>query len=80
LISAKKKINLSKTGINSHKIHSEIECWKILKIPWDEIICHIYDTKRVEDEKYFLLDCTAYTLSRRGMDISSLKHFLISLG
>jgi hypothetical protein len=29
--------------------------------PWDEIICHLCDTKKVEDEKYFLLKFPAYT-------------------
>jgi hypothetical protein len=29
--------------------------------PWDERVCHLCDTKKVEDEKHFLLDCPAYT-------------------
>jgi hypothetical protein len=30
-------------------------------MPWDERVCHLCDTKKVEDENHFLLDCLAYT-------------------
>jgi hypothetical protein len=46
---------------NSHKLHSETGHWSIPKTPWDERVCHLCDTKKVEDEKHFLLDCRAYT-------------------
>jgi hypothetical protein len=59
--SAKKKINIDKIRTNSHKLQSEIEHWTTPKTPWDERICHICDTKRVEDEKHFFLDFPAYT-------------------
>jgi hypothetical protein len=39
----------------------ETGCWSIPKMPWDERVCHLCDTKKVEDEKHFLLDCPAYT-------------------
>jgi hypothetical protein len=61
LISVKKKINISKKRTNYHELHSEIGCWSVPKTPWDERVCHLYDTKKVEDENHFLLDCTAYT-------------------
>jgi hypothetical protein len=59
--SVKKKISIVKIRANSHELHSETECWSIPKTPWDERVCHLCDTKKVEDEKHFLLDCPAYT-------------------
>ena len=47
LTSAKKKTGIAKIITNS--LHSEIGLWIIPKTLWDEIICHICDTKRVED-------------------------------
>jgi hypothetical protein len=61
LKSSKKKINIAKIRTNSHELHSEIGHWTTPKTPWDERICHLCDTKRVEDEKHFLLDCPSYT-------------------
>jgi hypothetical protein len=61
LTSVKKKINIAKIRTNSHELHSEIGCWSIPKMSWDERICHLCDTKRVEDEKHFLLECPTYT-------------------
>ena len=40
---------------------SETRCWTILKTLWTERICHLCETKRVKDEKYFLLECPVYT-------------------
>jgi hypothetical protein len=61
LPSVKKKINIAKIRTNSHELHSETGHWSIPKTPWDERVCHLCDTKKVEDEKHFLLDCPAYT-------------------
>jgi hypothetical protein len=61
LPSVKKKISIAKIRTNSHEIHSETGRWSIPKTPWDERVCHLCDTKKVEDEKHFLLDCPAYT-------------------
>jgi hypothetical protein len=61
LPSVKKKISIAKIRTNSHELHSEIGHWSIPKMSWDERACHICDTKKVEDEKHFLLDCLAYT-------------------
>jgi hypothetical protein len=61
LPSVKKKISIAKIRTNSHELHSETGCWSIPKTPWDERVCHLCDTKKVEDEKHFLLDCPAYT-------------------
>jgi hypothetical protein len=55
--SVKKKISIAKIRTNSHELHSEIGCWSIPKTPWDERVCHLCGTKKVEDEKHFLLDC-----------------------
>jgi hypothetical protein len=60
LPSVKKKINIVKIRTNSHELHSEIERWSIPKMSWNERVCHLCDTKKVEDEKHFLLDCLAY--------------------
>jgi hypothetical protein len=61
LPSVKKKISIAKIRTNSHELHSETRRWSIPKTPWDERVCHLCDTKKVEDEKHFLLDCPAYT-------------------
>jgi hypothetical protein len=57
LPSVKKKISIAKIRTNSHELHSETGRWSIPKTPWDERVCHLCDTKKVEDEKHFLLDC-----------------------
>jgi hypothetical protein len=59
--SVKKKISISKIRTNSHELHSETGHWSIHKMPQDERVCHLCDTKKVEDEKHFLLDCPTYT-------------------
>jgi hypothetical protein len=64
LTSVKNRINIVKIKINSHDLHSETQHWSILKTSWDERVCHLCDTKRVEYEKNFLLECPAYTQIR----------------
>jgi hypothetical protein len=64
LTSVKKRINIAKIRTNSHELHSETGHWAIPKTPWQERICHLCDTKRVEDEKHFLLECPVYTQIR----------------
>jgi hypothetical protein len=59
--SVKKKISIAKIRTNSHDLHSETVRWSIPKMPWDERVCHLCDTKKVEDENHFLLHCPAYT-------------------
>jgi hypothetical protein len=61
LTSAKKKTKVAKIRTKSHKLHGESGHWKIPKTPLDERICHLFDTKRVEYEEHFLLECTTYT-------------------
>ena len=79
LPSVKKKISISKIRINSHELHSETGCWSIPKMPWDERVCHLCYTKKVEDEKHFLLDCPAYTHIRSYFQILiTLATFLTS--
>jgi len=56
-----KKINISKIITNSHELHSKIGRSTIPKTSWNEKNCHICDTKRVEYEKHFLLECHKYT-------------------
>jgi hypothetical protein len=64
LISVKKRINIAKIRINYHELHSELGPRTIPKTPWKERICHLCDTKKVEYEKHFLLECPAYTKNR----------------
>lgn len=49
--SIKKKINIAKIIINYHKLDGKTMHWTIPKTLWIKIICHISNTKRVEDEK-----------------------------
>jgi hypothetical protein len=51
----KKKKGIAKLRTNSHKLHSETRGWSIPKIPWDKKVCHLCDTKKVENENHFLL-------------------------
>ena len=60
LISINKKINISKIRTNSHEIHSETGYWIVPKMSWDERICHLCNTKRVEDENHRLLKCLVH--------------------
>ena len=64
LTTIKKKINIVKIRTNYHELHSETGRSTIPKTPWQEIICHVCDTNRVEDEKRFLLECSTYTQIR----------------
>ena len=57
----KKKINIARIRTNSHELRSEIGRWSIHKTPWNDRVCHICDTKKVYDEKHFILDCPALT-------------------
>ena len=59
--SSRKEINISKIGMNSHELHSEIGCWSIPKTPWAERVCHLCESMSIEDENHFLLECLAYT-------------------
>ena len=77
--SVKKKINIAKIRTNSHELHSEIGRWSIPKMPWDERVCHLCDTKKVEDEKHFILDCPAYTHIRshfQNIDHTTIPNLL----
>ena len=57
----KEKKSIDKIRTNSHEFHGETGHWSIPKTSWDERVCHLCDTKKVEDEKQFLLDCPTYT-------------------
>ena len=61
LTNTKKKMNIARIITNYHELRSEIEWWSTPKTPWEDRICQIFDTKKVEDEKHFLLDCLALT-------------------
>jgi hypothetical protein len=55
IASIKKKTNIVKIRMKSHELHIETRHWTFPKMPWDEIICHICDNKKVEEEMYFIL-------------------------
>jgi hypothetical protein len=45
------KISIAKIWTNSYELYYETRRWTIPKMLWDEIICHLCDTKRLENEK-----------------------------
>ena len=47
--------------MNSHELHSETGRWIVPKTPWVERIYHLCESKNIEDENHFLLECPAYT-------------------
>jgi hypothetical protein len=42
-------------------LHSETRHWSIPKTPWDERVCPLCDTMKVEDKNNLLLYCPTYT-------------------
>ena len=61
ILSVKKRISIARIRTNFDELHSETGRRSIPKMPWDERVCHLCDTKKVEYENHFLLDCPAYT-------------------
>ena len=59
LMSSKKKMNIAKIGTNSYDLRSEIGRWSTPKTPWDDIIYQLCNTNKVDDEKHFILECSA---------------------
>ena len=57
----KKKMNIANIKTNSHELRSDTGWWSIPKTPSNDRICQICDSKQVEDEKHFLLDCPTLT-------------------
>jgi hypothetical protein len=78
--SVKKKISITKIRKNSHKLHSKTGRWSIPKMPWDERVCHLCDTKKVEYENHFLLDCPSYTEIRSHFKKNCHSTNLILMG
>lgn len=54
-------MNISKIITNSHRLPSETRHWSIPKMPWDEMVFHLFSPKSVEHEKYSFLDCSYNT-------------------
>jgi hypothetical protein len=61
LTGVKKKINIAKLQTKSNELRSETRYQTIPKNPEVEIICYLYDTKRVEYGKLFFLECPTHT-------------------
>lgn len=54
-------MKISNIITNSRELQSETRILCIPMTPWDERVFHLYDTKRVEDKKHFLLDFPGLT-------------------
>ena len=65
-------MNITRIRTNSHELRSETGRWYTPKTPWDDRIFQIWDTKKVEDEKHFLLDCL--TLSHIWSQFTNICH------
>jgi hypothetical protein len=65
--SVKKKISIANIRKKSHELHSETGHWSIPKTLWDERVCHLCDTKKVEYEKNFVFYCPTYTIIKTIM-------------
>jgi hypothetical protein len=50
----KRKISIAKIKTNFYELHIETGRRSISKMLWDERVCHLCDTKKVEDEKHSL--------------------------
>ena len=61
LMCTKKRMNISRIKTIFHDLWSKTRLCSIPKIPCHERICLLCESKRVEYEKYFLLDCTTLT-------------------
>ena len=59
--SSRKKINITKVKTNSHKLHNKTGHLFMTKTLWEERVCHLCDSMSIGDDKYFLLECRAYT-------------------
>jgi hypothetical protein len=51
--SFKKKINISKPRTNSHELLSKIRVWTRPKTPWDERICKVCNSNKIENGFFF---------------------------
>lgn len=51
LNNVKKKMNIARIKSRFHELHSKNGSFSIPKTPSDKRICHLYDTKRVDDKK-----------------------------
>ena len=56
-----KKIYKAKIRTNSPELHSETSRWSIPESTSTEMVFHLCESMRVEDENHFLLECPAYT-------------------
>lgn len=56
LTNAKKRMNITRIRANSHELQSETRSLYIPRIPLDETICLLCDTKRFSYEKNFIFD------------------------
>jgi len=79
LTSTKKKMSITRIRTNSHQLRSETGRWSTSKTPSEDRICQICDTKKVEDENQFLLDCMTITHIRSQFPIISHTSNLLDL-
>ena len=79
LINTKKKMKIARITTHSHELRSETRKWSTPKTLWEDRICHIFDTKKVEDEKHFFLYFSTLAHIRSQFPIISHTSNLLDL-
>jgi hypothetical protein len=65
-ISWRSKILIAQLRTNSHQLRCETGCWKRPKEKWEERVCILCSSGKVETEKHFILECEALKDSRKN--------------
>jgi hypothetical protein len=65
-ISWRSKILIAQLRTNSHQLRCETGCWKRPKEMWEERVCILCSSGKVETEKHFILECEAFKDSREN--------------
>ena len=64
ITTSQRKINIAKTRMNSHELHTKTGRWYIPKTLWVAKVFHMCQSMSIEDENHFLLECLSYTHMR----------------
>ena len=65
-ISWRSKILIAQLRTNSHQLRCEIERWKRPKETWEERVCILCSSRKVETKKHFILECEALKDNRKN--------------
>ena len=65
-ISWRSKILIAQLRTNSHQLRCETGRWKRPKERWEERVCILCSSGKVETEKHFILECEAFKDSREN--------------